>query len=362
MAIMPHVCPSLRRKIIMPKDVLDLGAAGNAARKEDSLSTARSWLRVQGLALVLPLACVMTGTAAQAQSASTFQNSCTHIGVDGGMLSADCRRSDGAYTPSSIPIPGIVNVDGVLQFNGTLGPSSFQNSCSQIAVEGDVLYAVCRGHGGMGNQTSIEIPGIVNIDGVLQYADAGGPPPGPDEEDSFVSDGASYGWYDDGWNGPGFYIAGYQHRHGYGFGGGEGWRGHHHMGGRPGFGGGGGHHNFGGHQDHEFRTGGQPNPNPFHPNNGFHPGAQPGPFHPNAFHRENGLNQQAHPGGQQPQFHQGGGSQQPQFHQFHQGGGQQPQFHQGGGFHPGGGAPGGGGHPGGGVHPGGAEKLPVHRQ
>jgi hypothetical protein len=306
----------------MTKGLLKSGAWRHAGQKPVSLSIGRLWI------FSLAFAPFLTSPV-YAQSASTYQDSCTQIGVQGGMISAYCRRTDGAFTPSSIPIPGIDNVDGVLQFDGTLEPSTFQNSCWQIAIQGDVLYAVCRGHGGMANQTSIEIPGVVNIDGVLQYADGGGPAPGPDEEaDGFVWDGSNYDWYDDGWNGPGYYIIGYQYRQGYGFGGGEGWRGHHHRGGRPGFGGG-----AGAHREHEFHPGGQPgalHPNGA-PNNGFPPGDR--------FRRENRINPPAQPAGQQPQFHQqvgvpGG---------LHQGGGA-----PGGNFHPGaGGAPGGGAHPGG---------------
>jgi len=45
-----------------------------------------------------------------------------------------------------------------------------------------------------------------------------------DPED-FVVDGQDYCWYDDGWNGPGWYVCGYGYDDGYGWGGGEGWNG-----------------------------------------------------------------------------------------------------------------------------------------
>ena len=41
----------------------------------------------------------------------------------------------------------------------------------------------------------------------------------------FVWHGRRYCWYDDGWQGPGFYRCGYARRHGLGWGGGEGWHG-----------------------------------------------------------------------------------------------------------------------------------------
>ena len=41
----------------------------------------------------------------------------------------------------------------------------------------------------------------------------------------FVWHGRRYCWYDDGWQGPGFYWCGYARRHGLGWGGGAGWHG-----------------------------------------------------------------------------------------------------------------------------------------
>ena len=47
--------------------------------------------------------------------------------------------------------------------------------------------------------------------------------------------GRNWCWYDDGWQGPGFYWCGYAFRPGFGWGGGRGWRG---WGGGPGWRGG----------------------------------------------------------------------------------------------------------------------------
>ena len=47
------------------------------------------------------------------------------------------------------------------------------------------------------------------------------------ERAQFIWLGRHYCWYDDGWNGPGWYWCGYAFRHGYGWGGGYGWRGGH---------------------------------------------------------------------------------------------------------------------------------------
>jgi hypothetical protein len=45
------------------------------------------------------------------------------------------------------------------------------------------------------------------------------------ERAQFIWLGRHYCWYDDGWNGSGFYWCGYAKRHGLGWGGGAGWHG-----------------------------------------------------------------------------------------------------------------------------------------
>ena len=116
-------------------------------------------------------AAIIVGAAmpANAQSASSFQRSCTQIGVAGSTLFANCRRIDGGFTKTSIGIPGIENINGTLRFNGMGQPSSFQNSCTQIGVAGSTLFANCRRIDGRFTKTSIAIPGIANINGKLQY-------------------------------------------------------------------------------------------------------------------------------------------------------------------------------------------------
>jgi hypothetical protein len=47
----------------------------------------------------------------------------------------------------------------------------------------------------------------------------------PVENAQFFYFGHNFCWYDDGWQGPGWYWCGYAWNNGYGWGGGEGWRG-----------------------------------------------------------------------------------------------------------------------------------------
>jgi hypothetical protein len=48
------------------------------------------------------------------------------------------------------------------------------------------------------------------------------------EQVDFRWGGHRHCWYEDGWHGPGWYWCGYHHRHGLGWGGGEGYRGWRH--------------------------------------------------------------------------------------------------------------------------------------
>jgi len=91
-------------------------------------------------------------------------------------------------------------------------------------------------------------------------------PPSDIQQVQFLLSGRNYCWYDNGWNGPGFYWCGYALRRGSGWGGGAGWHGwshggvhgrpggHPHIGGHPG--GGHGGHGGGGHGGHGGGHGG----------------------------------------------------------------------------------------------------------
>jgi hypothetical protein len=106
---------------------------------------------------------------ASAQSASTYAASCRHIGVVGKTLFADCRRLDGSFKRTDLPIAGIENRDGALRYTSMYQASTFQDACEDIEVAGKVLSAKCRRIDGGFSKTSIVIPGIENGDGNLQY-------------------------------------------------------------------------------------------------------------------------------------------------------------------------------------------------
>jgi hypothetical protein len=116
--------------------------------------------------LILPIAFALP---AQAQQMSTYQDSCSRIRVHGATLAADCRRMDGSFNETAIEIRGIANIDGSLQFSSMVQPSSYQLTCRHIRVTGATLTALCRRIDGSFHESSTLIPGIANIDGNLQY-------------------------------------------------------------------------------------------------------------------------------------------------------------------------------------------------
>jgi len=65
------------------------------------------------------------------------------------------------------------------------------------------------------------------------FGQAGAAPAPVAAVEEFESDGDNYGWYDDGWSGPGWYIVGSEFRRGAGYGGPEGWHNWKHRGSHP---------------------------------------------------------------------------------------------------------------------------------
>ncbi len=113
----------------------------------------------------LVAAALMSGAHAQP---SSFQRTCRSIGVTGATLHATCRRINGSWNRTAIQIRGIENINGSLRVTGG-GASSYQLTCRNIGANGDVLFATCRRVDGAWQPTSIHIPDIANIDGVLRY-------------------------------------------------------------------------------------------------------------------------------------------------------------------------------------------------
>lgn len=106
------------------------------------------------------------------QLSSNFYPTCTDIFVNGNVLSATCNKVDGSPNQTSLVLMGIENIDGQLIITDPNKPSSFQDSCTNISVNGNVLSATCNKADGSPNQTSLVLDGIENIDGTLTYTGA----------------------------------------------------------------------------------------------------------------------------------------------------------------------------------------------
>jgi hypothetical protein len=113
--------------------------------------------------------CGLAMSPAQAQGTSSFQRSCDGISIAGNALVATCRRVDGSLNRTSLVLEGVENVDGQLRVTGRGRPATFQNSCRHIRMDGGTLTATCKRLDHSDQQTAVELAGISNINGNLQY-------------------------------------------------------------------------------------------------------------------------------------------------------------------------------------------------
>lgn len=105
---------------------------------------------------------------------STFQNSCSEIALDVSpqavFVTANCRKRDGRSVPARFEIKGIANMpEGLRQ---TSEPhSSYQRSCTgsrlRTTSAGVTLIATCQDGRGGTRQGMIAVNDIHNNDGVL---------------------------------------------------------------------------------------------------------------------------------------------------------------------------------------------------
>ncbi|BAY90358.1 MULTISPECIES: CVNH domain-containing protein [unclassified Tolypothrix] len=100
---------------------------------------------------------------------SSYQYTCENISIDGDVISATCQRRDGSWNETSLSLRGIENIDGILEVTDPYARSSFQLSAMNISIDGDVLSATCRRMDGLWNESSLVLDGIENIDGNLEY-------------------------------------------------------------------------------------------------------------------------------------------------------------------------------------------------
>lgn len=109
------------------------------------------------------------------QQNSSFQDTCRDIRIYGATLSARCLTARGDYVSTSIEIRGIGNNNGTLEYTrNDRGRSTYQETCDNIRISGTNLSAQCRRADGSNNYTSIYLRDIVNNNGRLEYGRNGG--------------------------------------------------------------------------------------------------------------------------------------------------------------------------------------------
>jgi len=118
----------------------------------------------------LLLTCTCLGVTKPASARlSNFQNSCDNISIRGNIMYATCNSLTGQSRQTSIVLNGIENINGKLRITDINESSSFQHSCTNISIDGNELSARCSKPNGQSRQTSIVLNGIENINGILEY-------------------------------------------------------------------------------------------------------------------------------------------------------------------------------------------------
>lgn len=103
---------------------------------------------------------------------SNWSMTCSNASINGGTLSAECKRMNGSSNPTNINTDQFIgNIDGTLMSSATSGDiprSNWSMTCKNATLNGGVLSAECKRMDGSYNPTSINTDGFIgNIDGVL---------------------------------------------------------------------------------------------------------------------------------------------------------------------------------------------------
>jgi hypothetical protein len=121
------------------------------------------------LAAIPSFVVCLGGVSAASDAPSSYQLTCSNISLSGNVLSAVCRRRNQTLNRTSIVLRGIENIDGTLRVINPGGIASFQLTCRNTSVNGSQLSGSCRKINQTYVNTSTNINGIENINGVLTY-------------------------------------------------------------------------------------------------------------------------------------------------------------------------------------------------
>jgi hypothetical protein len=140
----------------------------------------------------LLLAGIAWSAQAQGLPQGSYLQSCGNAAIQGDTLFAVCRSADGRDVRASLPSVSrctgdIANNNGLLQCGGGqpygqaqgLPQGSFSQSCGNVAIQDDTLFAVCRTADGRDVRASLPSVSrctgdIANNNGLLQCAYGGG--------------------------------------------------------------------------------------------------------------------------------------------------------------------------------------------
>lgn len=121
----------------------------------------------------------------------SYKQTCMAIKAEGDTLQALCKKKGGALQYTELKDfhrceGDISNKDGSLRCNkgGSPPAGSYSQTCRDIRVEYNVLYAACRSRWGLFIPSSLVdygscAGGVTNMDGFLRCNKGGSPPPGP---------------------------------------------------------------------------------------------------------------------------------------------------------------------------------------
>jgi hypothetical protein len=123
---------------------------------------------IAALIFVVSVALISSPSTAAA-APSSYQQTCSGISLNENVLSATCRTRNQSPNKTSITLKGIENIDGTLKVVDPQKTANFNLSCAGTAVSGAQISSNCRRINGQFVKTSTNINGIENIDGVLQY-------------------------------------------------------------------------------------------------------------------------------------------------------------------------------------------------
>jgi len=127
--------------------------------------------RINAIALLIFgfSASLIGGSLSAVAAPSSYQKTCKNISIEKNVLSALCKKRNGAEVQTSITLKGIENIDGTLKVLDANKIANFYLTCKNTSVNGALLSSECAKKNGQYKSTKTLIKGIENIDGVLKY-------------------------------------------------------------------------------------------------------------------------------------------------------------------------------------------------